>query len=49
MASFGYASIDNYGMPDPLAVPKAYQEVLLRRVLAYFVDLCVIGVLWVLF
>jgi uncharacterized RDD family membrane protein YckC len=49
MASFGYAAIvDDCGMPDP-AVPEAYEGVLLRRVLAYFVDLCVIGVLWVLF
>jgi uncharacterized RDD family membrane protein YckC len=49
MASFGYAAIDDYGMPDPAAVPEAYEGVLLRRVLAYFVDLCVIGILWMLF
>jgi uncharacterized RDD family membrane protein YckC len=49
MASFGYAATDDYGMPDPAAVPEAYEGVLLRRVLAYFVDLCVIGVLAVLF
>jgi hypothetical protein len=42
MASFGYAAIvDDYGMPDPAAVPEAYEGVLPRRVLAYFVDLCV--------
>lgn len=51
MASYGYASpvYDDAGMPDPAAVPEAYQGVLLRRVLAYFVDLCLIGVLVVLF
>ena len=41
--------IDDAGMPDPAALPEAYEGVLLRRVLAYFVDLCVIGVLLVLF
>jgi uncharacterized RDD family membrane protein YckC len=50
MASFGYASTaDDAGMPDPLAVPEAYEGVLVRRTLAYFIDLCVIGVLAVLF
>ncbi len=55
MASFGYASTGhgNTAMPDPATVPEAYQGVLLRRVLAYFVDLCIIGVLallfWILF
>src|SRR5215469_9132843 len=51
MAGFGYAStvFDDTGMPDPAAVPEAYQGVLLRRTLAYFVDLCAIGVLAVLF
>jgi uncharacterized RDD family membrane protein YckC len=50
MASFGYAStVYHAGMPDPLAVPEAYEGVLLRRTLAYFIDLCVIAVLAVLF
>ena len=46
MASFGYASTfyDDRGMPDPLALPEAYEGVLWRRIFAYFVDLCVIGV-----
>lgn len=50
MASFGYASsaYDDGGMPDPRSVPEAYEGVLLRRVLAYFVDVCIIGVLAVL-
>ena len=50
MASFGYASTfcDTGGMPDPVAVPQAYEGVLWRRTLAYFVDLCVIGVIAVL-
>ena len=47
MASFGYGSIayDGAGMPDPAAIPEAYEGVLLRRTLAYFVDLCIIGVI----
>src|SRR5215831_10943506 len=55
MASFGYAptSYDERGMPDPMALPEAYEGVLWRRTLAYLVDLCVIGVLaafvWVVF
>jgi uncharacterized RDD family membrane protein YckC len=51
MASFGYTSnaYHNAGMPDPAAVPEAYDGVLWRRTLAYFVDLCCIGVLAVLF
>jgi uncharacterized RDD family membrane protein YckC len=55
MASFGYASPlhDDTAMPDPAATPEAYEGVLLRRTLAYFVDLCAIGVLavlcWILF
>src|SRR5437763_14594295 len=50
MVSFGDASIfyDTRGMPDPAAVPEAYEGVLWRRTLAYFVDLCVIGVIAVL-
>jgi uncharacterized RDD family membrane protein YckC len=50
MASFGFASsaYDAGGMPDPGSVPEAYEGVLLRRVLAYFVDVCIIGVLVVL-
>lgn len=35
-------------MPDPAALPEAYEGVLWRRTLAYFVDLCVIGVIAVL-
>ena len=52
MASFGYASTfyDDRGMPDPVALPEAYEGVLWRRTLAYFVDLCVIAVLsWIIF
>ena len=40
-------------MPDPVALPEAYEGVLWRRTLAYFVDLCVIGVIavfcWIVF
>jgi len=55
MASFGYASAfyDAQTMPDPAALPEAYEGVLWRRTLAYFVDLCVIGLLavfcWIVF
>jgi uncharacterized RDD family membrane protein YckC len=55
MASFGDASTlyDTRGMPDPVALPDAYEGVLWRRTLGYFVDLCVIGVLavfcWIIF
>ena len=55
MASFGYASTfyDDRAMPDPAALPEAYEGVLWRRALAYFVDLCIIGVLavfcWIAF
>ena len=51
MASFGYASSADReaGMPDPATIPEAYEGVLVRRTLAYFVDLCCIGVLAVLF
>jgi uncharacterized RDD family membrane protein YckC len=55
MASFGYASTfyDDRGMPDPVALPEAYEGVLWRRTFAYFVDLCVIGVIavfcWIVF
>ena len=55
MASFGYASAfyDAQPMPDPAALPEAYEGVLWRRTLAYFVDLCVIGLLavfcWIVF
>ena len=51
MASFGYASAAYHdaGMPDPGTVPEAYEGVLWRRTLAYFVDLCFIGVLALLF
>jgi uncharacterized RDD family membrane protein YckC len=55
MASFGDASTfyDTRGMPDPAALPEAYEGVLWRRTFAYFVDLCVIGLLavfcWIIF
>jgi uncharacterized RDD family membrane protein YckC len=51
MASFGHTSTAyrDAGMPDPATVPEAYEGVLWRRMLAYFVDLCFIGVLAVLF
>jgi uncharacterized RDD family membrane protein YckC len=55
MASFGYASTfhDVRGMPDPAALPEAYEGVLWRRTFAYFVDLCVIAVIavfcWIVF
>jgi uncharacterized RDD family membrane protein YckC len=55
MASFGYASAVYHAqpMPDPAALPEAYEGVLWRRTLAYFVDLCVIGLLavfcWIVF
>ena len=55
MASFGYAPnfYDAQEMPDPAALPEAYEGVLWRRTLAYFVDLCVIGVIavccWIVF
>src|SRR5215469_2588377 len=57
MASFGYASsstlYDAPGMPDPVALPEAYEGVLWRRTFSYFVDLCVIGAIvvfcWILF
>ena len=37
------------GMPDPATLPEAYQGVLWRRTLAYFIDLGCIGVVVVLF
>lgn len=51
MASFGYATnpYHDAGMPDPASVPAAYEGLLWRRSFAYFVDLCVIGVLAILF
>jgi uncharacterized RDD family membrane protein YckC len=55
-ANFGYASAPPYharGMPDPATLPEAYEGVIWRRTLAYFIDLCCIGVLalffWVIF
>ena len=50
-ANFGFASRPYHfaRMPDPATLPEAYQGVLWRRTLAYFVDLCFIGVLAVLF
>src|SRR5437762_2751067 len=55
MASFDYASTsyDHRGMPDPAAVPEAYEGILWRRTFAYFVDLGVIGAIallcWIVF
>jgi uncharacterized RDD family membrane protein YckC len=55
-ANFGYASAPPYhasGMPDPVTLPEAYEGVIWRRTLAYFIDLCCIGALalffWVIF
>ena len=36
-------------MPDPATLPEAYDGVIWRRTLAYFIDLCCIGLLAVLF
>jgi uncharacterized RDD family membrane protein YckC len=55
MANSGYASTGYHdaNLPDPAALPEAYEGVLWRRTLAYFVDLCCIAVLailvWILF
>ena len=50
-ANFGFASTPYHaaGMPDPATLPEAYEGVLWRRTLAYFIDLCCIGLLAVLF
>ena len=50
-ANFGYASSPYHAnaMPDPATLPEAYDGVIWRRTLAYFIDLCCIGVLAVLF
>ena len=54
-ANFGYASAPfrATGMPDPATLPEAYDGVIWRRTLAYFIDLCCIGVLavllWIIF
>jgi uncharacterized RDD family membrane protein YckC len=50
-ANFGFASRPYHfaGMPDPATLPEAYQGVLWRRTLAYFIDLCCIGAIVVLF
>jgi uncharacterized RDD family membrane protein YckC len=50
-ANLGFASMPYRatGMPDPGALPEAYDGVIWRRTLAYFIDLCFIGVLAVLF
>jgi uncharacterized RDD family membrane protein YckC len=55
MAGFGDASTayPAAGMPDPAVLPEAYEGVLWRRTLAYFVDLCCIAALallsWIVF
>jgi uncharacterized RDD family membrane protein YckC len=50
-ANLGFASrpYQATGMPDPAALPEAYEGVIWRRTLAYLIDLCFIGVLVVLF
>ena len=50
-ANLGFASMPYRatGMPDPATLPEAYDGVIWRRTLAYFIDLCLIGVLAVLF
>jgi uncharacterized RDD family membrane protein YckC len=50
-ANLGFASMPYRatGMPDPATLPEAYDGVIWRRTLAYFIDLCFIGVLAVLF
>ena len=50
-ANLGFASTPYHatGMPDPATLPEAYEGVIWRRTLAYFIDLCFIGVLAVLF
>jgi len=50
-ANFGFVprSFRAARMPDPATLPEAYQGVLWRRTLAYFIDLCCIGVVVVLF
>ena len=50
-ANFGYASAPYHptAMPDPATLPEAYEGVIWRRTLAYFIDLCCIGVVAVLF
>src|SRR6516165_12218576 len=50
-ANFGFVprSFRAAGMPDPATLPEADQGVLWRRTLAYFIDLCCIGVVVVLF
>jgi len=50
-ANFSYASASYHptAMPDPATLPEAYDGVIWRRTLAYFIDLCCIGALAVLF
>ena len=47
--SFGARPYYGTGMPDPVTLPEAYDGVIWRRTLAYFIDLCCIGVLALLF
>jgi uncharacterized RDD family membrane protein YckC len=50
-ANLGFASMPYHatGMPDPATLPEAYEGVIWRRTLAYFIDLCFIGVLEILY
>jgi uncharacterized RDD family membrane protein YckC len=48
-ANFASMPYHSTGMPDPATLPEAYEGVIWRRTLAYFIDLCCIGVLAVLF
>ena len=50
-ANFGFASTPYHvaDLPDPATLPEAYEGVLWRRTLAYFIDRSCIGLLAVLF
>lgn len=42
---FGYDSRNPPTVPDPAAVPEAYEGLLTRRILAYFVDLMILAMI----
>jgi uncharacterized RDD family membrane protein YckC len=44
-AGYGYSATAQPGIPDPLVFPELYEELLPRRVLAYFIDLVCIGLI----